>query len=306
MAITAAMVKELRELTGAGMLECKNAITEADGNMERAVELLREKGLAAASKKSGRIAAEGISFAHINGDKSVGVLLEVNSETDFVAKNQEFRTFVEQVAAQVVVSSAADAEALLQETWLADGQYTVQEALNQKIATIGENLSIRRFAKYERSANGRLISYIHGEGRISVLMELACDADAEPIYEAGRNLCMQIAALNPLFIDRTEISADFIAKEREVLKQQALNEGKPEAIVEKMIEGRLNKNLKELCLIDQQYVKDGEVTVAQYLENVGKEVGAPVSIARFTRFETGEGIEKKEDNFAEEVKNLSS
>ncbi len=299
--ITAALVKELRELTGVGMLECKKALAETDGIIEKAVEFLREKGLAAASKKAGRIATEGMVFCSISADNKIGVLVEVNSETDFVAKNQDFKTFVAQVATQVTASPANDVEALFEEKWSADSSITVRDALNQKIAVIGENLTIRRFSKLNAGQNGHLVSYVHGEGKIAVLIELACEKDSALLGELGRNLSMQIAALNPKFVDRTEISADFIEKEREILTQQALNEGKPANVVEKMVEGRLNKELKDFCLLDQPYVKDSELTVQKYVETVAKEVGSPIAVIRFTRFETGEGLEKKQENFADEV-----
>lgn len=301
MAITAGMVKELRELTGAGMMDCKKALAETDGNMEKAIEFLREKGLSAAAKKAGRIAAEGLSHVYIDEAAGVGVVVEVNSETDFVAKNVEFQEFVSKVAVQAAKSSSKDMDEFFEEKWIDDASVTVKEALSQKIAIIGENLNIRRFEKFEKAANGTFVSYVHAGGKVAVLVELISEKTGEAIAEAGRNLCMQIAAMNPKFIDRSEVSSEFIEKEREILKQQALNEGKPLNIVEKMIEGRLNKNLKEVCLLDQEYVKDGDLTVSKYLAQVSKEVGADVSVARFMRFETGEGIEKKEDDFAAEV-----
>lgn len=299
--ITAVLVKELRELTGVGMMECKKALSETDGVIEKAVEYLREKGLAAASKKAGRVATEGMVSCSISDDNKVGVLIEVNSETDFVAKNQEFRNFVSQVAAQAIASNAAEVADFLEEKWNVDESITVKDALSQKIAVIGENLTIRRFAKIDKKQEGALVSYIHGDGKIAVLIELACEKQSELLTELGKNLSMQIAALNPKFVDRKEISADFIEKEREILTQQALNEGKPANVVEKMVEGRLNKELKDFCLIDQAYVKDADLTVKQYVDNVSKEVGSPISVVRFVRFETGEGLEKKQENFADEV-----
>ncbi len=301
MAVTAAAVKELREISGAGMVDCKNALTEADGSVERAVEILREKGLAAAAKKAGRIASEGLVSTLINDDNSVGVIVEVNSETDFVAKNQEFKSFVEQVCVQAMGSTSANMDDFFAEKWNADNSISVKDALTAKIAVIGENLNIRRFNRFEKKGNGALISYIHGGGRVAVLVELACDVCNEALTEAGKNICMQIAAMNPKFVSKEEISEDFIQKEKEILTAQALNEGKPANIVEKMIQGRLAKELKEFCLIEQEYVKDGEMNVAKYLEAAGKEIGAPVKVVRFSRYETGEGLEKKEENFAEEV-----
>ncbi len=301
MAVTAAMVKELREMTGAGMSDCKKALVETDGNIEKAVDFLREKGLAAAAKKAGRIATEGLVFTYISDDNKVGVAVEVNSETDFVAKNQDFKTFVEQVAKQAAESNSSSVEEFLTEKWNFDENETVQAALTQKISIIGENLTIRRKERFVKEGNGALISYIHGGGRVAVLLELVSDVENEDLVEAGKNICMQIAAMSPRFVCREEISDEFIAKEKEILTQQAINEGKPADIVEKMIVGRLNKQLKDFCLNEQEYVKDGDMSVAKYLESVGKEIGSTVSVKRFVRFETGEGLEKKEENFAEEV-----
>ena len=305
MAITAAMVKELREMTGAGMMDCKKALTEADGNMEKAVEILREKGLAASAKKAGRIASEGMVEIFLSEDNKVGAIVEVNSETDFVAKNQVFRDYVAAVAKQASETTAADMDAFFEEKWALDAQYTVKEALSQQVAVIGENLNIRRFEKFEKAQAGKLVSYIHGGGRIGVMIELACENEAEELVELGKNIAMQVAALNPKFITEADVPAEFIAKETEILTAQAMNDPKnakkPENIIAKMIEGRLKKELKEFCLVEQPYVKDTDMTVQQYIESVAKAVGAPISIARIVRFETGEGMEKKEENFAEEV-----
>ena len=305
MAITAAMVKELREMTGAGMMDCKKALTEADGNMEKAVEVLREKGLAASAKKAGRIASEGMVEIFLSEDNKVGAIVEVNSETDFVAKNQVFRDYVAAVAKQAAESTAADIDAFFEEKWALDTQFTVREALSQQVAVIGENLNIRRFERYTKAQAGKLVSYIHGGGRIGVMIELACENEAEELVELGKNIAMQIAALNPKFITEADVPAEFIAKETEILTAQAMNDPKnakkPENIIAKMIEGRLKKELKEMCLVEQPYVKDTDMTVQQYIDSVAKAVGAPISIARIVRFETGEGMEKKEENFAEEV-----
>ena len=305
MAITAAMVKELREMTGAGMMDCKKALTEADGNMEKAVEILREKGLAASAKKAGRIASEGMVEIFLSEDNKVGAIVEVNSETDFVAKNQVFRDYVAAVAKQASETTAADMDAFFEEKWALDSQYTVREALSQQVAVIGENLNIRRFEKYEKAQAGKLVSYIHGGGRIGVMIELACENEADELVELGKNIAMQIAALNPKFITEADVPAEFIAKETEILTVQAKNDPKnakkPDNIIAKMIEGRLKKELKEFCLVEQPYVKDTDMTVQQYIDSVAKVVGAPISIARIVRFETGEGMEKKEENFAEEV-----
>jgi len=305
MAITAAMVKELREMTGAGMMDCKKALTEADGNMEKAVEILREKGLAASAKKAGRIASEGMVEIFLSEDNKVGAIVEVNSETDFVAKNQVFRDYVAAVAKQASETTAADMDAFFEEKWALDSQYTVREALSQQVAVIGENLNIRRFEKYEKAQAGKLVSYIHGGGRIGVMIELACENEADELVELGKNIAMQIAALNPKFITEADVPAEFIAKETEILTVQAKNDPKnakkPDNIIAKMIEGRLKKELKEFCLVEQPYVKDTDMTVQQYIDSVAKVVGAPISISRIVRFETGEGMEKKEENFAEEV-----
>ncbi len=305
MAITAGMVKELREMTGAGMMDCKKALTEADGNMEKAVELLRENGLAASAKKAGRIASEGMVAVHLTEDNKIGAIVEVNSETDFVAKNQVFRDYVAAVAKQASETTAADMDAFFAEKWDLDPQYTVKEALSQQVAVIGENLNIRRFKKYEKTQAGKLVSYIHGGGRIGVLIELACENEAEELVELGKNVAMQIAALNPKFIAEKDVPADFIAKETEILTVQAKNDPKnakkPENIIAKMIEGRLKKEMKEFCLVEQPYVKDTDMSVKQYIDSVAKVIGAPIEITRYVRFETGEGMEKKDENFAEEV-----
>ena len=293
MAITAGMVKELREMTGAGMMDCKKALTEADGSMEKAVELLREKGLAASAKKAGRIASEGMVAVYLSDDNKIGAIVEVNSETDFVAKNQVFRDYVAAVAKQASETTAADMDAFFEEKWALDPQFTVKEALSQQVAVIGENLNIRRFEKYEKAQAGKLVSYIHGGGRIGVLIELACENEAEELVELGKNIAMQIAALNPKFITENDVPADFIAKETEILTVQAKNDPKNA--------GRLKKELKEFCLVEQPYVKDTDMTVKQYIDSVAKVVGAPIEITRYVRFETGEGMEKKDENFAEEV-----
>lgn len=301
MAITAAMVKELREVTGAGMMDCKKALNETNGDMEAAVEYLRKNGQAKAEKKAGRVAAEGLVKAVISDDK-VAAIVEVNSETDFVAKNEDFQTFVSDVANQILNTNASDVDALLAESWNADSTKTVKEALTEKIAIIGENLNIRRFEKITAD-NGCVVSYIHGGGRIGVLIEAETDVVNEEIKAALGNVAMQVAALAPKYVSKDEVSAEYMEHEKEILKAQAKNENpdKNDDIIEKMIIGRLNKELKEVCLLDQTYVKDGDLTVAKYIAQIAKETGAKLSVKRFVRFETGEGIEKKEENFAEEV-----
>lgn len=301
-AISAAMVKELRESTGAGMMDCKKALTAAEGDMEKAVEILREKGLAAATKKAGRIAAEGLVHAIVDGNTAA--IVEVNSETDFVAKNADFQAYVADVAKQALNSGSADIEAFLAEPWAAEPSLTVAQELSEKIAVIGENLIIRRFEKVVNT-DGCVVSYIHGGGRIGVLVDAACEVVNDEVKDALKNIAMQVAALKPQYVCRDEISADFIAKEKEILVAAAKNE-KPDAndkIIEGMVAGRLNKELKEFCLVDQVYVRaeDGKQTVAKYLDEVSKAVGAKLTVKRFVRFETGEGLEKKQENFAEEV-----
>ncbi len=300
MAITASMVKELREMTGAGMMDCKKALSETNGNMDEAVEYLRKNGQAKAEKKAGRIAAEGIVTTAIENDKKA-VIVEVNSETDFVAKNEDFRAYVAQVADQALGSSAADMDAFLQEAWKADPSKTVKDSLVEKIAVIGENLSIRRFEKIE--TEGAVVSYIHGGGRIGVLVAADTAVVNDAVKEALVNVAMQVAALSPKYVSAADVSEEYKNHEKEILLAQAKleNPNKPDNIIEKMIIGRLNKELKEICLLDQPYVKDGDVTVGQYIKSVSKEVGTDIVVKKFVRFETGEGIEKKEENFAEEV-----
>lgn len=300
-AVTAGMVKELREMTGAGMMDCKKALAETDGDMDKAVEFLREKGLAAASKKAGRIAAEGVVTTVVTEDGKSAAIVEVNSETDFVAKNAQFQSYVADVANQVLTSQATDMDSFLAETWAKDSSLTVAQALSSQIAVIGEKMNIRRYEKIV--TDGVVVDYIHGGGRIGVLIEADAEVVNDTVKEALKNIAMQIAALTPKYVKRDEIPQDFIDHEMEILKVQAKNENpdKPDNILEKMIVGRLNKELKEFCLVDQAYVKDGDLTVGKYLEQVSKEVGGKVDVKKFVRFETGEGLEKKEENFAEEV-----
>ena len=285
--VTAALVKELREKTGAGMMDCKKVLTETDGDLEKAAELLREKGITKAAKKSGRVAAEGMVEAYISEDEKVGGIVEVNSETDFVAKNEEFRTFVMDVAKQIVKNNPESVEALLAEPAMFEEGKTVNEALIGKIATIGENISIRRFARFE-TTDGLIEKYIHGDGKIAVLVNMTSGTK-----ELAKDVCMQIAAARPEFIDRDQVPAERVEKEKEILKIQTMNEGKPEAIAEKIVLGRINKFYQEICLVDQEFVKDPSKKVSDILKDS--------KVLEFARFETGEGIEKKEENFAEEV-----
>ena len=301
MAITAGMVKELREMTGAGMMDCKKALTETNGDMDAAVEFLRKNGQAKAEKKAGRIAAEGIVKTVVRDDK-VAAIVEVNSETDFVAKNDDFQGFVEAVANQAVDSDAADMDAFMAEDWAADTSKTVKDALVEKIAVIGENLNIRRFEKVS-AENGCVVSYIHGGGRIGVLVVADTDVVNDEIKTCLKNVAMQIAAMSPKYVSRDEVSQEYLDHEKEILLAQAKKENpeKPDNIIEKMIIGRLNKELKEICLLDQVYVQDSDLTVAKYVDKVAKENNAKVTVKQFVRYETGEGIEKKQENFAEEV-----
>lgn len=303
--ISAKMVKELRELTGAGMMDCKKALTETDGDMEKAVDFLREKGLAAAAKKSSRIAAEGIVAEAMAEDAKSGILVEINCETDFVAKNEDFKSFANDVAKQALVSEAADLEAFLGEAWLADTSKTVKDMVTAQVAVIGENINIRRFEKLN-AADGCVACYIHGGGSLGVMVYGKTDVVNDDIKTCLRNVAMQVAAMDPKYVSRDEVPADYIEHEKEILMAQAKEENpnKPENIIEKMITGRLNKEMKEICLLDQAYVQDGDVTVAQYVANTGKANGADLSVVKFVRFKTGEGLEKKQDDFAAEVENM--
>ena len=302
MEIKAADVMKLRHATNAGMMDCKKALSATDGDMDKAVEFLREKGLAGAEKKAGRIAAEGIVDTAMAADEKKAVIVEVNSETDFVAKNAKFQAYVAQVAAQALTTTATDMDAFMDEKWTADESLTVKEALSSEISIIGENMSIRRF-KQVTEENGFVSSYIHAGGRIGVLLDVQTDVVNDAVKEMAKNVAMQVAALKPLYTSDSEVSAEYIEHEKEILLAQAKKENpeKPENIIEKMIIGRLNKEMKEICLLDQVYVQDSDLTVAKYVEKVAKENGANVTVKRFVRFETGEGLEKKEENFAEEV-----
>ena len=290
MAITAAMVKELREMTGAGMMDCKKALNETNGNMDEAVEFLRKNGQAKAEKKASRIAAEGLCMVAVEGDNTAAVV-EVNSETDFVAKNETFQTFVAAVAKQAVASNAADMDAFMAEKWVEDGSKTVSEALVEKVA----------------EPNGCVVTYVHGGGRIGVIVDAETSVVNDEVKEGLKNIAMQIAALSPKYVSRDEVSADYIAHEKEILLAQIMNDPKesqkPEKVINGMIEGRVSKELKEICLVDQVYVKaeDGKQTVGKYIEQLSKEVGATVKVKKFVRFETGEGLEKKNEDFAAEV-----
>ena len=299
MAVTAAMVKELREMTGAGMMDCKKALAATDGDMDKAVEFLREKGLAGAAKKAGRIAAEGIVDTKVTEDGKKAVVVEVNAETDFVAKNEKFRSYVADV-------SAKDMDEFFAEKWEKDPSLTVKEALASQIAVIGENMNIRRFEQVTEE-NGFVASYIHAGGKIGVLVDVETDVVNDAVKEMAKNVAMQAAALKPMFTNRDEISPEFIEHEKSILMAQIQNDpkeaSKPEKVIQGMIQGRINKEMKEFCLLDQVYVKaeDGKQSVAQYVAQVAKENGANITIKKFVRFETGEGMEKKNEDFAAEV-----
>lgn len=301
MAFTTQDVKNLRESTGCGMMDCKKALTETDGDMEKAIELLREKGLSKIAKKAGRIAAEGIVCAIQDKDKKVGVVIEVNSETDFVAKNAVFVQFVEDCAKTVLQENPADVDALLGCT-ISGGTGTVQEALQEKILTIGENLKLRRFARYE----GEVETYVHGGGRIGVMVRFEVEGtpDAAAFQAYAKDIAMQVAASTPTYLDKDAVPAETIAKEKEILTAQAINEGKPANIAEKMVMGRINKYYKEVCLVEQPFIKDGDISVQQFTDTTAKELGVKIRIVDFVRFEKGEGLEKREDNFADEVASM--
>lgn len=306
MAVTAKLVKELREMTGAGMMDCKKALTATDGDMDKAVEFLREKGLATAQKKAGRIAAEGIVMLKVSEDGKKAVAVEVNAETDFVAKNEKFQGYVAQVAELALNTKAADIDAFMEEEWTFSESATVKEELAHQIATIGENMNIRRFQQVKEE-NGFVASYTHMGGKIGVLVDVETDVVNDDLKEMAKNVAMQIAALRPQYTSRDEVSADYIAHEKEILMAQIQNDPKesqkPEKVIQGMIQGRINKELKEICLLDQVYVKaeDGKQSVGNYVAQVAKENGAKITIKGFVRYETGDGIEKKEENFAEEV-----
>ena len=301
MAFTAKDVQALRERSGCGMMDCKKALTEADGDMEKAVEILRERGLAASAKKAGRIAAEGIVLAEVDEAKKVGVVIEVNSETDFVGKNADFVAFVDACAKTVINETPADVEALAA-CKLAGSNETVAEALREKILVIGENIKLRRFARYE----GDLITYVHGGGRIGVMVKFDTDvAGKEGFKEYAKDIAMQIAAINPPYLKREDVPADIIDKEKEILMVQIQSDdklkNKPQQVIAKMVEGKVGKYYKENCLLEQAFVKDGSINVAKYTEETAKTLGGKIAIVSYVRFEKGEGLEKREENFAEEI-----
>lgn len=298
MEVTASMVKELRERTGAGMMDCKKVLVETSGDMEKAIELLREKGLAKAAKKAGRIASQGLVKLAFAADGKTAAAIEVNSETDFVAKNEEFIEFVDVLAGKALEATSDDMESFMALPYKDEG--SVQDALNNKIAKIGENMNVRRFVKCA-TPGVVYVGYTHGNGKIGVIVGFQTDASADEINTMGRDVAMQVASMNPKFIDESSIDPEYIESEKNILIHQALNEGKPANIVEKMVTGRLKKELKETCLVEQKFVKDGELSVQQYIDNSSKAIGKAVKVVEMVRYEVGEGIEKKEENFAEEV-----
>ena len=299
--ITAANVAALRSKTGAGMMDCKKALTEADGDMEKAVEILRKKGLSAAAKKSGRVAAEGTVLSA--GDKQRGVLLEVNAETDFVAKNENFQTFCKGVAQAVLDSSPADLEGLKAAKF--PGGKTVAEETTDAISTIGENISVRRFV-YFQNADGLVSSYIHAGGKIGVLVELETGGVCnEKIEELGHQLAMHVAAANPSYLCRDDVPAAEVVKEKEIMAEKAKASGKPENIITKIVDGQINKYFGEICLLEQQFVIDPDRKVGKVVESTGKEAGADLKLTRYARFQLGEGLEKRSDDFAKEVADLT-
>lgn len=301
MAFTAKDVQALREKTGVGMMDCKKALAATDGDMEKAIDFLREKGLAAATKKASRIAAEGVVTAYYDEALKVGVVVEVNSETDFVAKNEKFKSFVLNVAKTIVSGNPADVDALLA-LKLSGSDRTVQENLQDNILSIGENMKVRRFERVE----GVVATYIHGGGSVGVLVSFDTDADnSEAFKEMGKNVAMQVAAMSPQYLDEASVPADVVAHEKDILaiqlKEDDKMKNKPEKVIEGIIKGRISKFFKETCLVDQQYVKDGEMTVQQYIDSVAKELGTSIKATGFVRFAKGEGLQKREDNFADEV-----
>jgi elongation factor Ts len=298
--ITASMVKDLRERTGAGMMDCKKALNECQGDMEKAIEHLREKGLAAAAKKAGRVASEGLVKTYVSEDKKEASIIEVNCETDFVSVNESFVEFVDNVAKQSASTTAADIDSFVEEAYAADPAVTVKGAITNLIAKLGENMNVRRFKRLTVE-NGVIESYIHGGGRIGVLVKVECGKADEILSVIAKDVAMQVAATNPLFLSRNDVDNETLEKEKEIYRVQALNEGKPEAIVEKMTMGRIQKYYKENCLLEQVWVKDADYTITKYLQEKSKAIGSEIAVTEFVRFERGEGIEKKEENFAEEV-----
>lgn len=305
MAVTAAQISELRKSTGAGMLDCKKALEQTDGNFDQAVDFLRTKGLAAASKKSGRAATEGMVVAALSANGNKGVLVEINSETDFVAKNDKFQAFVNDVAQHVLQASPATVEELFAQAYIGDSSKTIQTLLSEAIAVIGENMQIRRFSSFEVPGNGAVGSYIHAGGKIGVLVEATCDNEAaardERFAAFVKDVAMHCAAASPLYVKRDQVDADVLEREKDIYRSKARETGKPENIIEKIIDGQVNKFYADICLVEQQFVKDTDKTIQQYAAETGKALGTAITITRFAKFVLGEGLEKKESDFAAEV-----
>ena len=302
--ITSQMVKELREMTQAGMMDCKKALIEADGDMDKAVEWLREKGLAAAAKKAGRIAAEGVVASYVSDDAKIGVVVEVNCETDFVAKTDNFINFSKNVAKHIACANPADVDELMSQKFVDDESKTITDLVSDATVSIGEKISIRRFARYE-AQNGVVESYIHMGGKIGVLLQVANDNDATMAADEFKtfyhDVALQIAAARPSYVRPEEVPAETLENERKILRAQAMEEGKPEDIANRMVEGRIKKYYKEVCLLEQPFVKDGDKSIKQVMTETAKAIGANLDLVKFERFERGEGIEKRKDNFAEEI-----
>ena len=302
--ITAALVKELRERTQAGMMDCKTALMENDGDMEKAIDWLREKGLAQAAKKAGRIAAEGAVVQYITECGKVGAVVEVNCETDFVAKTDNFMNFANSVAKHVALANPADIDALNTQKFVDDETKTIEDLISEATVAIGEKISVRRFARYE--TNGLVSSYIHMGGKVGVLVEVATEAgNNEAVQELAHDICLQIAAAKPEAVRREEVNAENLEKEREIYRVKALESGKPEKIVDKIVEGQIEKYYKEVCLLEQVFVKDGDKTIKGVIAETAKAVGSPIDVIRYARFERGEGIEKRKDNLAEEIAKMA-
>ncbi len=301
--ITAALVKELRERTQAGMMDCKKALTANDGNMDAAIDWLREKGLAQAAKKAGRIAAEGAVVQYISEDGSIGAIVEVNCETDFVANTDNFKNFANSVAKHVALANPADIESLNAQKFVDDETKTIDSLIADATVASGEKISVRRFARYETT--GMVSSYIHMGGKVGVLVEVATESKDEKVVELAHDLCLQIAAAKPEAVRREEVNSENLEKEREIYRVKALESGKPEKIVDKIVDGQIEKYYKEVCLLEQLFVKDGDKTIKGLIAEVSKEVGAPIDVVRYARFERGEGIEKRQDNLAEEIAKMA-
>lgn len=300
--VTSQMVKELREMTQAGMMDCKKALVASEGDMDKAVEWLREKGLAAAAKKAGRIAAEGVVASYISEDAKVGVIVEVNCETDFVAKTDNFMNFASNVAKHIAKADPKDVDELMNQKFVDDESKTISDLVSEATVAIGEKISVRRFARYQ--TEGIVSTYIHMGGKVGVLVEVACDEnakDSDAVKEFAHDLALQIAAAKPEAVRREEVDSSKLEKEKEIQRAKAIESGKPEKIVDRIVEGQIEKYYKEVCLVDQQFVKDGDKTIKGLMAEVAKAAGTKLDIVRFARFERGEGIEKRQDDLAAEI-----